>query len=156
MDIKYRKLRAFTLSEMIVVLLITAIVVGMAFSVLGLVQGQMDGIRKNYEKNTELDRLRQSLWIDFNSYDRAFYDRTLGELMFVSEPGSVRYRFDGQVIVKETDTFHIEGKDLVPYFENKERSFGEIDALGFGTTNEMGGRPVFVFKENAATTYMNR
>ena len=39
------KIQAYTLSEMIVVLILTSIVVGMAFSVLTLVQKHMSGIR---------------------------------------------------------------------------------------------------------------
>lgn len=156
MEIKWKKLRAFTLSEMIVVLLITVIVVGMAFSILNLVQIQMGGIERNYQKNTELDRLRQSLWIDLNSYDRVFYDGSLGELMFVNELRSVSYAFDDHRIIKDRDTFHIKGKDRKFYFENMERLSGEIDALSFGTTNDMGGRSVFIFKNNAATTYLDR
>ncbi|MEM9650388.1 MAG: prepilin-type N-terminal cleavage/methylation domain-containing protein, partial [Bacteroidota bacterium] len=60
-----KKLRAFTLSEMLVVLLLTVIVVGLAFSVLNLVQRQMSGIESNYARNTAFDQLKQSLWVDF-------------------------------------------------------------------------------------------
>ena len=51
------KVQAFTLSEMIVVLIITSIVIGMAFSVLRLVQKHMGGIQDNFNRSTELNRL---------------------------------------------------------------------------------------------------
>jgi len=69
--IKYSsKIKAFTLNEMLVVLLITAIVVGMSFAVLSLVQQQMHGIDGNYKKNTAFNLLKQSLWFDVISFDR--------------------------------------------------------------------------------------
>ena len=54
---RIRKISAFTLNEMLVVLLVTTIVVSMGFAVLQLVQQQMGGIDRNYERNTELNLL---------------------------------------------------------------------------------------------------
>ncbi|MBD1261981.1 prepilin-type N-terminal cleavage/methylation domain-containing protein [Maribacter polysiphoniae] len=153
---RVRKIKAFTLSEMIVVLLITTIVVGMAYSVLNLVQKQMNGIERNYEKKTDLNLLRQSLWIDFNRYDRVFYSAKSGELSFVNELGAMNYTVSGNLIIKEKDTFNINWEVQKFLFENKERSFGEIDAIYFETTKEFGSQPLFVNKTNSATTYMNQ
>ena len=155
MRIKGKKLMAFTLSEMIVVLLITTIVVGMAFGVLQLVQKQMQGIQGNYERNTELNLLRQSLWIDFNTYERVYYDGKQGELLFENPLGQLRYQIEENNVIKGRDTFDIKWKSQKFYFENIERSLGEIDAINFETTMEMGNRTLFVYKNNGATTYLN-
>ena len=102
------KIKAFTLNEMLVVLLITAIIVGMAFSVLSLVQRQMHGIEGNYERNTELNLLRQSLWIDFNSFEGIWYESKTNELLFVNELKEVKYQLFEDFIIKDTDTFQVQ------------------------------------------------
>tara|TARA_R110002094_G_scaffold202065_1_gene173391 strand:+ start:295 stop:504 length:210 start_codon:yes stop_codon:yes gene_type:complete len=60
------KIKAFTLSEMVVVTILTSIIVGIAFSVLSLVQRHMYSIKQNFNNNTELSKLEQALWIDFD------------------------------------------------------------------------------------------
>lgn len=149
-----RKVKAFTLSEMIVTLLITTIVVGMAFAVLNLVQKQMLGIERNYEDSTELNRLRQSLWIDFNRYETIFYNEKSGELSFSNAMETKQYSIGQNLIVKDKDTFNLKWEEQHFLFENMERTSGEIDALNFKTGKAFGAQQLFVYKKNSSTTYM--
>jgi Tfp pilus assembly protein FimT len=55
------KLKSFTLSELLIVMIITAIVVGMAFSVLRLVQKQIHTIQTNFDKSSTLALFEQRL-----------------------------------------------------------------------------------------------
>ena len=48
-----RKIKAFTLSEIIVVMLLTIIVIGLAFSVLTLIKKQMLLMENNFSKKTK-------------------------------------------------------------------------------------------------------
>ncbi|OWW23501.1 hypothetical protein B4Q04_20085 [Zobellia sp. OII3] len=153
---RFQKISAFTLNEMIVVLLITTIVVGMAFSVLNLVQRQMAGIQYNYGNTTELNLLRQSLWIDFHRFDHIRYNEKNQVLVFENEMGVVRYEFEEGKIIKEKDTFNLKFEYNTFYFEDEEQSSGDIDAISLKTTMEYGGQRLFVFKKNSATIYMNR
>jgi type II secretory pathway pseudopilin PulG len=155
MNIYTKKIKAFTLNEMLVVLLITSLVVGMAFSVLRLVQQQMDGLTHNYERNTELNLLRQSLWIDFNQCDGVWYDAPEQKLLFVNELKRVTYQFQGDYVIKERDTFFIPIDEKRIYFDGEHARFGEIDALDLRTSQE-GGRRIFVFKRNSSTSYINQ
>lgn len=152
-----RKIKAFTLNEMLVVLLITVLVVGMAFSVLRLVQVQMHGISSNYEKNTELNLLRQSLWVDFNRFDRIWYDGTEQRMVFENEVTKSSYQIWPEGVVKEKDTFWVPVPRWEVYFKGEIVGKGEIDALDLyiGKEEEVGKR-VFVFKRNAATSYINQ
>ena len=64
------KIKAFTLSEMLVVLLLTAIVVGIAFSILSLVQRQMGGIQNTLEDGSRFRQLKQQAAIDINTFQK--------------------------------------------------------------------------------------
>lgn len=155
MQNRWLKLKAFTLSEMIVVLLVTTIVVGMAFAVLRLVQGQMQGIGADYEKNTEMNLLRQSLWVDFNCFNKIRLDPSKEVLTFFNELEEVTYEFKNGQIIKQKDTFNIKLYTTKFYFDNTPRTFGEIDAIDLQSIKEYGSQRVFVFKKNVAATYMN-
>ncbi|MEX0290069.1 MAG: type II secretion system protein J [Flavobacteriaceae bacterium] len=152
---RLQKIKAFTLSEMLVVLLITTIIVGMAFAVLNLVQRQMQGIQGNYETNTQLNLLRQSLWTDFHRFENVRYHDEHSTLHFSNELGHRTYVFEEDLIIKEQDTFKIKREYLKLYFENRAQSSGIIDALELKTTKASGKQEIFVFKQNTANIYMN-
>ena len=150
------KIKAFTLNEMLVVLLITSLVIGMAYSVLRLVQIQMQDISGNYERNTELNLLRQSLWIDFNQSDRIWFDPSKNELQMANELKETSYLFQEDEVIKGRDTFAIKIVSLDRYFNGKKAMIGKIDAIDLYTSKELGGHRIFVFKRNATTSYMNQ
>jgi len=151
----FRKVKAFTLHEMLVVLLITAIVVGMAYSVLRLVQHQMNAISSNYANTSEVRMLNQSLWIDFNQHDRIWYRAESRELILTNEIDEVTYRFGKGLVLKERDTFFVESDQVLPYFNGNTINEGEIDAVKL-VFDQKRGKNLFVFKRNSATSYMNR
>ena len=156
MRIENTKIKAFALQEMIVVLLITSIVVGMAFSVLNLVQRQMNNINGIYDTKMETNQLRQSLWIDFNRYSYAFYDGKKRELSLGNGMETKNYQIAEGLFTTERDTFFIPVESMKFYFKNEERLYGEIDAIELKTDKASGGQYVFVYKENAADTYLNQ
>ena len=94
------KIKAFTLSEMIIVLILTAIVVGLAFTVLGLVQKHMLSIQKNYNTQTEVKKLETSLWLDFNRFSKIEFDNIENKLKFKTEIDSITYQFFDAKIIK--------------------------------------------------------
>jgi prepilin-type N-terminal cleavage/methylation domain-containing protein len=156
MNWKPHKIKAFTLNEMLVVLLITSLVVGMAYSVLRLVQIQMQGIASNYEQNTELNLLRQSLWIDFNQSDRVWFDSSKNVLFLTNGLKETNYMFQEEAIVKGKDTFFINIAAMKRYFNGTKSISGEIDALDLYTSKDQGSLRLFVSKKNAATSYVNQ
>ena len=84
-----KKIMAFTLSEMIVVLILTSIVIGLAFSVLNLVQKQMSAIQDNYNKSLELNKLETALWLDFNRYSDIRFNELDNELSAILNVSSI-------------------------------------------------------------------
>lgn len=153
---RYIKLKAFTLSEMIVVLVITMIVVGLAFSILNLIQQQMKGIDQNYEQGTEVNLLRQALWIDFNTYAEVKYDSKVAVLTCENEIRRVQYAMEEAGVIRNLDTLSIAIADKKCYFEGNEVIAGTIDAIRIVTTKEEGSKVIFVYKKNAAATYVKQ
>jgi len=149
------KIQAFTLSEMIVVLTLTSIVVGLAFSVLSLVQKHMYGIQENFNRNTELNKLEQSLWLDFNRYPKIIYDGTQDELSFISELDSVTYKFKEHYIIKKLDTFPIKLERKTQYFDGEVTLKGKIDAIKLEASKTFQNQNLFVYKQNDATLFMD-
>lgn len=151
-----KKIHAFTIQELMVVLVITTIVVGMAFSVLRLVQRQMATIENIYEVKLEANKLRQSLWIDFNRYSYVYFDGKKSQLYFSNAMEEKRYTITENQIFTERDTFDIQLNTKQFYFNNQRQQIGEIDAIELQTSKETGHQQIFVFKKNAPETYINQ
>ena len=150
-----KKIKAFTLSEMIIVLILTSIVVGLAFSVLTLVQKHMFSIQKNYNKTTELNKLEVALHLDFNRYSKVNYNNLKNEIIFTSPIDSMSYMFYENMIIKETDTFNIHLQNKMFFFNGETVANGEVDALKLMTSKDFQNQVVFIYKKNDASNYMN-
>ncbi|WP_299548467.1 hypothetical protein [Seonamhaeicola sp.] len=151
----HKRIQAFTVSEMVVVLIITSIVVGLAFSVLNLVQKHMMGIQQNFNKKATFQKLEQVLYLDFNRYPDIEFDAFEEKLTFKSDIDSTTYWFKENGIIKEPDTFNIlwHNKDL--FFKGSKVSNGNIDALKLTASKENKHRTLFIFKTNDATHFIN-
>lgn len=151
---KVTKVKSFTLSEMLVVMVITAIVVGIAFTVLNLVVKQIKGIEKNFQKATELSLFEQRLWRDFNTHNSLKY--TSSGLYMFSSLDTTRYHFHKDYIVRNTDTIHVRIQVSNAYYMGKAVSSGYIDALALSGGQELPGHSIFVFSVNDAAHFMNK
>ncbi|GAA3614526.1 prepilin-type N-terminal cleavage/methylation domain-containing protein [Flavivirga amylovorans] len=149
------KIQAFTLSEMIVVLILTSIVIGLAFSVLSLVQKHITGIQSNFIHNTEINKLEQSLWIDFNRYTKIEYDALQDEIKFSNHIDSLHYQFHETYIIKNRDTLNIQLQNKLFFFDGDIIESGLIDAIKLQTSKLFQSQKLFVFKKNDATPFIN-
>ena len=155
MQIEKHKIKAFTLSELIVVMVLTLVVAGMAFSVLQLVQKHMYAIKGNFENSTNITLLEQSLWIDANRSNSISYNSDEDILYFISEIDTIAYTFTPTFIQKEIDTFPIAVTEKLFYFKGEETNSSGIDAFKLFTSEEFKSRTIFISKRNTANTYMN-
>jgi len=149
-----KKIAAFTLSEMLVVLLLTIIVVGLAFSVLGLVQGQMLDIQNNYEEKTNDNLLQQALWVDFNSNAQIVFSSKGQMLSLSNDVNGKRYEFYKGYIIKGIDTLYTDFTISKVFYMGEAVSNGIIDALELTKHGEVP-KTLFVHKKNTATDFMN-
>lgn len=147
------KLKSFTLSEMLVVMIITAIVVGMAFSVLSLVQKQIRSIQKNFSRTTELSLFEQQLWQDFNGCNNIGFKNE--GITMISDIDTIHYIFKERFALRNRDTINARVKIEKVYYEGVEVTSGVIDAVSFLAT-ELPDYHVFVSSQIDPTQKMNQ
>lgn len=148
------KVNAFTLQELIITMIISTIVIGLAFSVLSMVQRHMWAIQHNFNLNTEYNRLEQALWIDSVNYNVMRYNREDSQLSFKTTIDSVVYKFEGDYVLRDQDTFQISIPKRTLYFNGEEVIKGKIDAIKLELKEEFKDQHVFVFKINDAFQFI--
>lgn len=150
------KVKSFTLSELLVVMIITAIVVGMAFSVLRLVQKQISSIQSNYEKSTKLSLFEQRLWQDFNEYSKVNFNKQSNQLVLASELDSIVYVFEADYAIRNKDSVKVKLTVENVFYEGEKVTEGEIDAISISGEAELPKFKIFVSKKNDLTQKMNK
>ena len=150
-----KKVNAYTLSEVLVVLLLTSINAGMAFSVLNMVQKQLYSVQKNLNIKASFRQVEQSLLIDFNKYHNIKYSKEDDQLVCYSEIDSITYNFTPNYVQKDIDTFFISGIHKKLFFAGKEVNRGVIDAIKIDSIGKNSNLQLFIFKQNDANTYLD-
>jgi type II secretory pathway component PulK len=150
------KLKSFTLAELLVVMIITAIVVGMAFSVLRLVQKQIHTIQANFEKTSTLVLFEQRLWQDFNEPHKILYDDQKQILLMTSEVDTVTYSFQEKFTMRNLDTIKLKINPNKVFFKGKEIKAGTVDAITLFAETELPDYQIFISKKNDVTLFMNQ
>lgn len=150
------KIKSFTLPELLVVMIITAIVIGMAFSVLRLVQKQIHTIETNFEKTSRLALFEQKLWQDFNELNVIAFNENNQSLLMESEMDTVLYSFQENYTLRNKDTLKLKLKADILFFEGKAVKDGSIDAISISGMAELPDYKIFVSKKNDLTLSMNQ
>ena len=126
--VRTNKLNGFTLSEVLVVMLITSIVITLAILVLNIVQKEFSAIQLNFEQKTDIRSLEQALWNDLNNHN-VFFEKETNKLIAVSKKDTVIYSFQDNFVLRKTDTLQISGTTIKPYLDIIAVNKGEIDGL---------------------------
>ncbi len=148
------KIPAFTLTEILVVLVISAIVVGLAFSVLDLVQNNLRAIKGNYAATTEVQHLKQQLKIDFNRYHDIEYNKGFQGLKLKNAIDSVHYTFLDRIVTRNEDTIPVSISGVEFFFFGNSISEGKVDAVKI-ILREPSNDFLFVSKINDAKVYFD-
>lgn len=146
-----KKLNSFTLSEMLVVLIITAIVVGLAFSVLSIVRRQVHKLQSDTDQRVQYDMLKSKLFLDFNKYPNAYLSGD-DTFMFKSEIDSTIYTITDNLIITNQDTLVKNVKEAQFFYKNNQVEKGKMDAIKFIIEEKREVfKSIFVYKYNDAT-----
>ena len=112
------KINAFTLTEVMVVIVISAIVAGLAFSVLTVVQNNMRSIGENYEYKEQIQSLEAALTIDFNKFTSAKWNPIENTLEVFSPIDERSYQFFTDSIITPIHTYPITIREKEFYFQS--------------------------------------
>lgn len=149
-----KKIESFTLAEMLVVLVISAIVVSLAIAVLMLVQKQMQSIQSIEEKKQEIIFLERALWQDFNQ-GRPHYQLKEKILTKYSKRDTVRYKFNDGYVLRNDDTLKVDIKNIQFFLDGHEIKEGYVDAIGVLFSEKFHHKELFISKIKDAEFYMN-
>jgi len=111
---RYFTVPAFTLMEVVVVMMLTAILVGMSYSLFEIIHREYARYEVREKASTELMSLGRTLTQDLEKAERVTYQPDSAQLNFTVLRGTmdstvVRYRFEQRGVVRltnETDTLY--------------------------------------------------
>jgi len=149
---KIKKVSGFTLTEMLIVLAISTIVVGLAFAIISLFSKNVRLIQNNYQSSTKTLLFKQQIAIDFNVYHNISFNDLTKELKFKSPLDSIVYKFKGEMILRNLDTISKIEFQKQFYFYGDEVVSGNIDAIKLTASTK---KQLFIYKENDAYSYLN-
>ena len=152
---KTKKVNAFTISELLVVLVISSIVISLTFIVLGLVQKQISQIQKGYQDQQEILLLKRVLLKDMNTH-RVFFNKKENRLSCTNSLDTIQYSFKPNYIVREIDTFKLKIKAKQLLLDNKIVESGWIDAAQLEFDQTFTAKKVFIYKVKDAAHYLNQ
>jgi len=151
-----KKVQAFTLNEVLIVLVITSIVVAIAFSVLQLVTKQYNAINIRYEERTEVLKLQQRMFIDLDqSYNATWSSLEEQLIVYDHKESFVTYDIIGNVLMRDDDTLSTGISGATFFLKGDEVEDGTID--GFEIEFIESGREIgfFVCRDLSSLQKMN-
>lgn len=152
---KMNRVEAYTLSELLIVLIISSIVISLTFTVLNLVQKQIKGIQLNFKNQQEIQSLERALWNDFNQYTVEYISKN-NQLKCINQKDTIFYRFFNNVILREKDSFFTKLTNKELFLDGITVKDGFIDAILLETQQSFASKKVFVYKQKDASYYVNK
>jgi len=149
-----KKLKSFTLAEMLVVLVLSAIVVSLAIVVLALIQKQVLSIESIEKNKQEIILFERTLWQDFNQ-GQVQYELKKSKLFIYAHIDTIEYKFNEDFVLRNRDTLHVEIKKIKCYLDGNEIKEGQADAVEILFPEYFHKMELFVFKDKDASFYMN-
>lgn len=138
-----KKIESFTLSEVLVVLVVTAIVVAIAFSVLRLTTQQYAAINARYKERAEIQKLEQRLYTDINTMNEVSWNAKERKLLVKNKERSVTYDWTTDYLIRNTDTVSYNTKEIRLFYKGVEVGEGVIDGLEIELLRT--GQPIRLF-----------
>lgn len=150
-----KKIHAFTLTELLVVLVISSIVITIAFLGLNHVQRQVRLINQTFEKQQKVIKLERLLNADLNTH-KARYDKLRRILFLENQKDTVVYHFLQNQIIRDKDSISLDSQNMFLYLDGEIVSTGNIDAIEFSFSDTYSQKGFFVYKRKDASHYMNK
>lgn len=152
------KVEAFTLSEVLIVLVITSIVIAIAFSVLRLVTKQYNAINTRYQERTEVLKLKQRITSDMDISNNTFWDASKEQLLLVNKKEDsevIIYEFYNNILIRDNDTLSKTVNNISFFYQGNPVENGVIDALEVVIDNDENVSNFFVSTRLSASQKIN-
>ena len=149
-----KKIQAFTLSELLVVLVISSIVVTLSFLALGNVQNQVRTVTKTFEKQQRIIQLERLLAMDF-SKSTASFDKQNMVVVFTNSEEVTNYKFASKSIVRVKDTIDLAVEKIEFYLDGNKVTSGKVDAIEILFASTYSQQRFFVYQRKDASFYIN-
>lgn len=148
------KIKAFTLSEMLVVLVISGMVIALTMVVHNLVQKQLFLIKQNNEQRAEIQSLERVLWQDMSTHD-AYFNGQVNQLLFLSPKDTINYTFESDYTLRNQDTLNVQIHEVLAYL-NGEKAIGtRIDAIELYYTKKIADHKLFIYQKKDVAYRIN-
>lgn len=156
---------AFTIMELTVAMLISAIVIAITYTAYSMVSSSYITYTKKRNEMAVLIRLDELLMKDFLKSDHIFVERNT--VRFNKNQLVITYKFEADKVIRTsmiTDTFKVVTSNLASSFENmampEEPSTNEeenrIDELAFNVFYNQQSFPYHYYKQYSSANLMNR
>lgn len=148
------KIAAFTIAEMLVVLVLSGILIMLAMGVLNLVQKQIQLVEINYSQNNKVRSLERILWQDFNQYS-FYYDNKKEQLVGFTPKDTLHYSFNDTFVIRNFDTIPVEIKQKSFFLNAEKVNKGLIDAIELKLSKSYQNTILFCYQKKDARFYLN-
>lgn len=144
------KIKAFTLSETLVALVLMVIIVGLASSIINLTTTNIKLIQENENGYRDLEQLEFILELDISRNQKMTYSDSDSALWLKNRIDSIRYKFkqiegeDNTAIIRNQDTITSQLLKTRFYHKGKAVNRGIIDAIE--VINTKTKHSIFVYK----------
>tara|TARA_B100000780_G_C21125721_1_gene456736 strand:+ start:5645 stop:6118 length:474 start_codon:yes stop_codon:yes gene_type:complete len=150
-----KKIKAFTLGELLVVLVVSSIAITISFLALENVQKQLKSIQGVFETQQQINHLERSITTDLNRYT-AVYNASKNNIVFKDGNKTIQYQIRKDYILRNKDTIALSPKEITCYLNGKQVKNGTIDALEFSFSKTYSQNGFFSYKIKDAAHYMNK
>ncbi len=147
-----KELKGFTLSEVLIVLAISGIVILAAFEVMFLLEKHMKTLRGNINYKEEVEVVEYVLLNDLNTH-KSYYSYKEKAIYLYSLKDTLVYRFKGTVFTRKKDTLSNNVKSYCFFFAGNKIKEGCFDALFLEFYGKRKDVNVFVSAPNDAAVY---
>jgi type II secretory pathway component PulJ len=165
MTLNKHRLPAFTIMELTVAMLISAIVIAITFTAYSMVSSSYIDYTKKHNELAVLIRLDELLKKDFNKAGAVYKEQD--GIKIINDKQIVKYRFEGEQVLRTaviTDTFKVAASNLAFSFENTSllielstnEEYNRVDELGFNVSYKEQNFPYHYSKQYSSENLINR